>query len=271
MRLLFTLGLLATISFATSVSAVAQWSIQDDSPAQSRESPLIYERKRVTPEGGNRFFSSRRVDLIWFHSDTHTFRVIDNGPAGSPRYPDLATAMQKNDCLAGTNGGFFLRDHTPSGLMVAEGVATGRFGQGSLLSGVVLSSGNRNPYLLRRAEYGSRHRPTDLLQAGPFLVDQGKQVRGLSDENARRRTFVLHDGGEWFALGLADAVTLAQLGELLSMEAFSPSRRVFRALNLDGGSSSGFYVARGGRAEPIHVEPIKTVRNFLGIVPRATP
>lgn len=251
-----------------SCSAFADWKIADNSPAQDPESPLIYERKQVSRNGENGFFSSKRIDLIWFHSSTHTFRVIDNGPANSPKYSDIATAMKRNHCIAGTNGGFFLKNHAPSGLMIANGSSTGKFGQGSLLSGVVLSSGNRNPYVLRRAEFGENYKPTDLLQAGPFLVDRGVQVRGLSPENSRRRSFILHDGGDWFGLGLSDSFTLAELGEILAHKHFSPTRKIQRALNLDGGTSSGFFVERGGRTEPIHVEPFKTVRNYLGITKR---
>ncbi len=79
---------------------------------------------------------------------------------------------------------------------------------------------------------------------------------------------MVHDGGTWFAIGLSDSFTLAQLGEVLANPEFSPSRKIYRALNLDGGTSSGFYLNRGARAEPIHVEPFKKVRNFVGIVPR---
>jgi len=93
-------------------------------------------------------------------------------------------------------------------------------------------------------------------------------VRGLSPENSRRRTFVLHDGGQWFAIGLSDPFTLAELGDLLARQDFSPLRRIHRALNLDGGTSSGLYLDRGGEAPPLSVEPIKTVRNFVAIVPR---
>jgi hypothetical protein len=93
-------------------------------------------------------------------------------------------------------------------------------------------------------------------------------VRGLSPENSRRRTFVLHDGDRWFALGMSDAVTLAELGEVLARADFSPGRPIHRALNLDGGTSSGLYLNRGTAGEPLHVEPFKTVRNFLAIVPR---
>lgn len=257
----------ALLSFLP-LAAEAQWKVVDDSPAQSLDSPLIYERKLVSKEGTSGFFASKRIDLIWFHADKHTFRVIDNGPIASPSYPTLAAAMQENDCLAGVNGGFFLKNHAPSGLMVARGTSIGTFGQGSLLSGVLLSSGNRNPYVLRRAEYGPKYKPTDLIQAGPFLVDQGVTVRGLSPENSRRRTFVMHDGGKWFALGLSDSFTLAELGQVLATKEISPNRTIHRALNLDGGTSSGLYLNRGGRTEPIHVEPFKTVRNFVGIVER---
>ncbi len=247
--------------------ALSQWKIADNSPAADPDSVLTYEQKTVTREGDNGFFSTKRLDLVWFNAETHTFRVIDNGGSGQPIFPDLVTAMKKNGALAGVNGGFFLQNDAPSGLMVASGSETGKFGSGSLLSGVVLSSGNRNPYLLRRAEFGPKYKPTDLIQAGPFLVDQGVTVRGLSPENSRRRTFVVHDGGKWFAIGLSDSFTLAELGEVLSTQGAS-SRKIHRALNLDGGTSSGFYLNRGERSEPIHVEPFKKVRNFVGIVPR---
>lgn len=258
----------AALLFLLPPAVSAQWKVSDQSPAADPASPLIYERKAVSREGDTGFFATKRIDLVWFHADTHTFRVIDNGGGETPRFPDLVTAMKKNGCLAGVNGGFFLQNDAPSGLMIASGEETGSFGKGSLLSGVLLSSGNRNPYLLRRAEYGAKYKPTDLIQAGPFLVDEGATVRGLSPENSRRRSFILHDGGKWFAIGLSDSLTLAELGEVLAASGFSPSRKIHRALNLDGGTSSGFYLDRGNRTEPIHVEPFKKVRNFVGIVPR---
>ncbi len=248
----------------------ADWKIEDQSPAQSPDSPLVIEKKLISQAGETGFFSTRRIDLVWFHASEFTFKVIDNGPIETPHYPGLGAAMQAHGCLAGCNGGFFLKDHAPSGLMIADGTPIGRFGEGALLSGVLLSSGNRNPYLLRRAEYdGAKYKATDLIQAGPFLVDQGVTVRGLSPENSRRRTFILHDGGKWFAMGLSDAFTLAELGQILARPDFSPSREIHRALNLDGGTSSGLYCERGSAGEPLLIEPYKTVRNFVGVVPRA--
>lgn len=257
------------VALLLSSTAQAQWKIVDESPAADPNSPLTHQRKVVSRKGESGFFSAKRIDLVWFNAKTHTFRVIDNGGNNEAIFPDLVTAMKKNGCLAGCNGGFFLENDQPSGLMISSGNETGKFGSGSLLSGVLLSSGKRNPYLLRRAEYGSAYKPTDLIQAGPFLVDQGVTVRGLSPQNSRRRTFVLHDGDQWFAIGLCDALTLALLGEVLAHPEFSPNRKIHRALNLDGGTSSGFFFDRGDRAEPLHVEPFKKVRNYVGIVPRS--
>lgn len=246
----------------------AQWKIVDKSPEQQPDSPFIFERKVVTDPGDTSLFSSpREIDIVWFDDNQYTFRVVDNGP-GMDRYPDMVTALRKNGCLAGCNGGFFLKNNAPSGLMIAAGESTGKFGRGGLLSGLILSSGNRNPYLLRRAQYDAgKYKPTDLVQAGPFLVDQGVTVKGLSDQNARRRTFILHDGGDMFAIGLSETLTLADLGKIIAHKDFSPKRRVHRALNLDGGTSSGIW-ARLGTDAGLSAEPYKPVRNFVGIVPR---
>ncbi len=265
-RLSALLVLASSLSHGT---ARSDWRIEDQSPAQDPAAPFVHERKIVRRDGETGRATERRVDLVWFHASTHTFAVVDNGPSGATRYAGLAEAMRANGALAGCNGGFFHPDLSPSGLMISGGEKTGRFGQGALLSGVLLSSGRRNPYLLRRGEYDAEtYRATDLVQSGPFLVDQGATVRGLSPESSRRRTFVLHDGGQWFALGLSDPFTLAELGEVLARKDFSPSRRIHRALNLDGGTSSGLYLDRGSLGAALAVEPSKTVRNFVAIVPR---
>lgn len=259
----------AIVSFGFAPSGYSDWKIEDQSPAQPSGSPLISEKKVISKPGETGFFSTRRIELVWFNAAEFTFKLIDNESIVKPLYSGLAAAMRENGCLAGCNGGFFHPDSSPSGLMIAGGITAGKFGEGALLSGVLLSSGNRNPYLLRRAEYNaSKYKATDLIQTGPFLVDQGVTVRGLSPENSRRRTFILHDGGKWFALALSDPFTLAELGVILADPDFSPSRKVHRALNLDGGSSSGLYFDRGQPGETIMVEPVKTVRNFVGIVPR---
>ncbi len=268
LRLAFLPAFLLLAGMSLPVRA-SGWQIEDQSPAQDPASPILFERKAVTKGDPAGAATPRRLDLVWFHADRHTFRVIDNGPPAQGRYRSLAEAMERNGCLAGCNGGFFLENDEPSGLMIASGVATGRFGTGTLLSGVLLSSGRGHPRLLRRGEYDAgNEEASDLIQAGPTLVEEGMTVAGLSTRPARRRTFVLHDGGRWFALGVSESLSLAELGEVLADPGFSPARPVRRALNLDGGTSTGFYLARGPGGGALAMEPLKRVRNFVGIVPR---
>jgi len=252
---------------AAPAGAETAWRIVDESPAQQAGAPLVHERKLVA-RAGDPAPARAKVELLWFDGRTHSFRVIDNGPGPQPRYRDLASAMRDHGALAGINGGFFHPDFSPSGLMVSGGASTGRFGTGGLLSGVLLSSGRGNPYVLRRAEYGENYRPTDLIQSGPFLVDQGRTVAGLSPQSPRRRSFVLHDGEHWFAIGTSDSFTLAELGEILASPGLAPYRKIHRALNLDGGSSCGFYADPELRLDAPRFEPLKTVRNFVGVVAR---
>ncbi|MEM9282278.1 MAG: phosphodiester glycosidase family protein [Verrucomicrobiota bacterium] len=261
---------LASILFPPTL-LVAQWKIESLSPEPSPEDTLYFEQKSITREGASGFLSKRKIQLVWFHRKDFTFLVIDNGDEPRPRFGTIAETMRAHQCVAGSNGGFFLETRAPSGLMIASGQTTGKFGTGGLLSGVLLSSGKGNPYLLRRAEYGETYQATDLIQAGPFLVDRGTTVNGLSPDNSRRRTFVVHDGSNWFGLGLSDGFTLAELGQILASAQFSPQRPIHRALNLDGGTSSGFFVERGPSPAPVQVEPLKTVRNYVGIVPRKDP
>lgn len=263
-------ALLALVS-ALAPPLQAQWRIVDKSPEAQTDSPFAYQRKVIEKIGDTSLFKTPRgIDIVWFDDNKYTFRVIDNGP-DMGRYPDMVTALRKNGCLAGCNGGFFLKNNSPSGLMIADGESIGKFGHGGLLSGLILSSGNVNPYLLRRAEYDAgKYKPTDLVQAGPFLVDQGSTVDGLSDEGSRRRTFILHDGGDRFAIGMSDPFTLAELGRILADESFAPRGRIHRALNLDGGTSSGIW-ARLGKDAGLSSEPYKPVRNYVGIVPRGGP
>ena len=110
---------------------------------------------------------------------------------------------------------------------------------------------------------------TALLQSGPFLVDGGTTVAGLSASPERRRTFLFTDGSRHWGIGLASSSSLAELGLILALPgATGTGCRVTRALNLDGGTSCGLYFDRGAGERDHAVEPFKRVRNFVGVAPR---
>lgn len=206
--------------------------------------------------------------LAFFTSRAFRLEVVDLGAGAEPSDPTLADAFRAEGCVAGVNGGFFHPDWRPVGLMISHGQRINRFETARLLSGVAYSD-NRGIHLMRRAQFQDHPGISALLQSGPYLVEHGRALRGLSSADPNRRTFIATDWrGHWVLGAIFSPVTLAELGQCLaSPDALTPWK-VDRALNLDGGSSTGFYFDRGPGNSAVSLNPWKRVRNLLGIVPR---
>lgn len=201
------------------------------------------------------------LDVAIFSPKTATLRVIDDPESNS----ELATLMQREHGIAGVNGGYFDPGHAPVGLLVSDGRVVAPQQKARLLSGVV-SAGNGRVQVQRAAEFSLKSRPTAARQCGPFLVEGGRAIPGLNNERGARRTFVVTTSGERAAIGFCSHVTLAELGALLATPGVLGDAKVQRALNLDGGSSSGFWFA--GERGAFSISEQKTVRDYLVVVPK---
>lgn len=238
-------------------TAHADWSVTASETEQGLAAGVEHRRIVLAEsETGER----ANVDLALFSTKSATARVIDN-PTGED---SLAAAMRREHCLAGVNGGYFDPADAPVGLVIGGGKLIAPLRKARLLSGVMVVSGGR-VQLLRVAEYSPNRKAKEALQCGPFLVDRSQPVPGLNDTRSARRTFVLTSGPDRAALGFSSGVTLAQLARILAT-GLAPDLKVQRALNLDGGSSSGFWFA--GERGPFSISEQKTVRNFVGVVPK---
>lgn len=200
------------------------------------------------------------VHVVQFSAATHTLTVLDD-PASTY---DLASAAQKRGALAAVNGGYFHPDRTPLGLVIRQGTQIHPRERARLLSGFVIVTKDRIA-LLRGPELKSGPAIREALQAGPFLVDAGAPVAGLNAERLAARTFVFAQGPQRFGLGVCEALTLAETGQLLATPDLLPGGKIRRALNLDGGSSTGLWVAS---AKPFYLREGKDVRNFLAVIAR---
>lgn len=196
------------------------------------------------------------LECAIFSPKTATLRVIDE-PSGNY---SLGEIMQREKCLAGTNGGYFDPEFLPVGLSISDGRLVRPFQKAKLLSGVVSANDGR-VLIQRAAEFSMKSKPRTARQCGPFLVEGGKPIASLNNERRARRTFVAISGDRAL-LGFCSAVTLAQLAEILA----SPELKISRALNLDGGSSSAFWFA--GEDGVTSIPEQKNVRDFLAIVPQ---
>lgn len=158
---------------------------------------------------------------------------------------------------AAVNAGFFEPDHSPSGLLVCGRETLGRYApRGG--SGVLTLRGG-----LASVE-ASAGQPEDFtgdlaVQCGPRLVEEGGLVGVHRDDGRRfaRTAACVRDGGRTLDLVATwepDAPVRGPGLLWLSRRLAGPSptgdaRGCERALNLDGGPSTGLYV-RGGPSHP---------------------
>lgn len=242
----------------------AEWRLAAEQDRQQITPDLIYAKRAMvrTSDG-----METTVHLTFFTSKAFRLEVIDLGAGANPAYSSLSAAFRNHGCVAGVNGGFFHPDYRPLGLMIASGQRTQSLETSKLLSGVVYSD-QKGIHLVRRAQFKDHPGITALLQTGPYLVEAGATVRGLSASDPRRRTFIATDWrGNW-VIGATTALTLAELGDCLGSTSALTGWKIDRAINLDGGSSTGFYFDRGAGNSPATIMPWKRVRNLLGVAPR---
>ncbi len=197
-----------------------------------------------------------------FDEQRFVFKVVDNPPESAKSLADRAIEI---GALAGVNGGFFSKENEPLGGYVVGGQLIQRARSNRLLTGIVGLRGQRL-FIERfqRFRYGRDVR--EMIQSGPYLVENGESVIGLNTEHRARRTAVATDGkGQWALISLSN-VTLFEAADLLSKRGIGDDFKVDVALNLDGGSSSGFWIV--GNSQPYYWGEWVRVRNFLMVVPR---
>lgn len=205
------------------------------------------------------------IEAVVFDTQHLTFKILDQ-PSSYAGSWAMSSLMREAGAVAGVNGGFFHPDFTPLGLMIADGRKTGTFTRTRLVSGAVLVSGTK-PRLVWNHEFPEEQEVTQMLQAGPRLVDQGRPLTSLDKTKVATRTFVATDDGQRWVIGTVRSTSLAGLAELLASPGILPGIRVHRALNLDGGRSTALYARRADGTE-ISRTGWSTVRNYLAVVPR---
>ena len=247
-----SLWLLATLAFAP--LARAEWEIVSQTAERAAIAGAEHRRIVLRETTSD---ARATLHLAVFSTQTATLRVLDDAEADD----SLGAVMQREKCIAGVNGGYFDPNHAPIGLLVSDGRTLAPLRKAKLLSGVV-SVVNGRVQIQRAAAFPAKTKPTQARQCGPFLVESRRAIAGLNATKSARRTFVATLSGERAALGYCSHVTLAQLAALLTIRELN----IERALNLDGGSSSGFWFA--GENGLFSIREQKTVRDYIGVVPK---
>ena len=205
------------------------------------------------------------ITALAFDSRSHRLVIADQPGGPASRWPDAKAAAASRRGLAALNGGFFTPEGAPLGLLVAGSKTAGSLNRASSLgAGLLVADGS--PALVRRE---SGRRGPELLQSGPFLVEHGRPVAGLSPESSTARSFVGWDGGHRWFIARSGPCSLLALGKALaSAEIGGVSAR--SVLNLDGGRSSDLWIGPSVPGGPLEQRPFwnNPVRNFLILLPR---
>jgi hypothetical protein len=240
---------------AVAATARADWAILSSASEPGRGGVV---HRHVILENSAR--SERiSVDLAIFSTKSCGLRLLQNeGGAES-----LADVMKNEKCLVGVNGGYFDEKFAPIGLRMANGQMIAPLQRARLISGVLVAS-SRGVQIVRSREF-SRRAGTTAIQCGPFLVDRSQPIGGLNNSRPARRTFAATTNSSRALIGVCTDVSLAELSKILATTSFAEDLKIDRALNLDGGSSTGFWFAReSGSAFSIPEQ--KSVRDFVAVV-----
>jgi Phosphodiester glycosidase len=248
----------AFLFLSLAATAHADWTIVSTASEPGRDG-LVH--RHVVLENGAR--SERiTVDLAVFSTKSCTLRVLQNKDGAE----SLADVMRHEKCVAGVNGGYFDEKFAPIGLRMANGQMIAPLQRARLITGVLVVS-SRGVQIVRSREFSQRRGVTAAIQCGPFLVDRGQPISGLNDSHLARRTFAATTTGDRALVGVCSGVSLAELSKIIATTSFADDLRIERALNLDGGSSSGFWFAREN-GSAFSIPEHKPVRDFVGIVPK---
>ena len=249
-------GSLLVLSVALAASANAEWKIS----AESEPGRGGIEHRHVVVEDAD---AGQRVavDVAVFSAKSTALRVIDN-----PDGQSLAAVMKGEKYACGVNGGYFDSDFKPIGLRVADGATFSPLRRASLITGILLQS-DRDIDVVRVSEFSRTKKIIAAIQAGPFLVEGSKRLRGLNDSQLARRTFAGIATNDRAFLGFCSGVSLGQLADILATAPIISDSKIRRAMNLDGGSSSAFWFARED-GSVFSIAGRKPVRDFMGVVPK---
>ena len=219
-------------------------------------------RLEMAVEGG-----SRAMLAITLVPGTFAVRLMDQ----SPTFPVGARTVAQSRALVpravvAINGGYFDPSFQTSGLLHLEGREVQPLAAKGVLSGIVAMDAVGVLRLLPRdAALDGVH---SAIQAGPFIIDPGGAVGVRPHAAAANRSVLASDDHGRLLLLATGALTLHQLATVLHdhPQAFG-MERIERALNLDGGPSTGLSLALDDPRWSVNERG--PVRNVLVVTPAA--
>jgi len=201
------------------------------------------------------------LQCVTFDSRSHFLKVLDQPDGPGTLWADCQAAGQSVKGLAAINAGYFTPQGSPLGFVIASGRKAGGNNASSLGSAVWYESNGRSA-IVRREK--TSFKALQLIQAGPLLAENSREIKGLDAVKNSARCFIAWDGGSNWMIARSSPCSLAQLSHALA-GANPAGFPIHCAMNLDGGRSAEIYVSQAIGGGPVFNRPIwnNPVRNFL--------
>lgn len=186
---------------------------------------------------GQPYLTFIKIRALRIDPERFQLKMIDSRAFGAERM-EIKALVRKAQALAAVNGGFFLPDYRPLGLLIVDGREANPLRNTDW--GIFLIQDNR-PRIIHTKEFQPGKNISQALQVGPRLVVDGKEMR-LKKQAARRSALGITFNNQVVLLNTEEteayAQDLARFFRLLESEGGLECRD---ALALDGGPSAQMY------------------------------
>jgi uncharacterized protein YigE (DUF2233 family) len=179
-----------------------------------------------------------KLKILRINPDRFPIRVIDSRAFGVDRMAIKALA-RRAQALAAINGGFFLPDYRPLGILIVDGQQANPLRKADW--GVFLMQDN-HPRIIHASEFHSEGSITQALQVGPRLVVEGKE-KIMKKQVARRSALGITRNQQVILLNTEDTdVYFQDLARIFRLPESEGGLECRDAMALDGGGSAQMYV-----------------------------
>ncbi|MGV3659813.1 MAG: phosphodiester glycosidase family protein [Prosthecobacter sp.] len=257
----FTARILLVLLLLSLVGQAQPWRLESSSHAGSLGHGAGFVIKKLVGP------AKAEMKLVIFDEKNCQMRVVANAERKSAR--SLQRIGHAEKALAVCNGGYFHAggNFGPAGLEIADGRRTGTYEDQRFFGALIVRQGTGA--LVWDKEFQDSPDITQAVQCSPWLVSEGRVVpltqQGPDPRNAR--TFILTDGEGRWAIGTCKNVGLLELAHILVTPGIISEMKVKRALNLDGGPSTGLWCRNEAGVDLFEV-PGWAVRNAIVVAPR---
>jgi uncharacterized protein YigE (DUF2233 family) len=244
------------------VGQTPSWRLESTSQAAPLGHEAVFVIKTV------RGPTKVEMKLVFFNEKNCAMRVAVNA------YRQMADPLNElgrsANALAACNGGYFHVDthFGPVGLEIADGKRADEFRRDGGWVGALMVRQDKTSLILEK-EFQDAPDISDFVQCSPWLIDNDRIAPVLipGQDVRNRRTFIMTDGAGRWAIGVCKGVGLLELAQILITPGIITEWKVKRALNLDGGPSTGLWCRSADGREQFE-KPGWAVRNAIMVVPR---